>query len=60
MLLISSLLEMKRHGDVKRIMKSISSELLKKIMIKTFKKYKMLYGKIYVRESLNHVRIIKF
>ena len=56
MVLVYSLLEMQMNKSViKRMMRSLSVDILKKNLGKIYFKYKMTYGKHFVMESLKHV-----
>ena len=56
MILVLSLLEM-RSGDsvIKRIMRALPIDVLKKNMIYVYTNYKEQYGNEYVEDALNHV-----
>ncbi len=56
MILVNSLLEMKRTDNiVKRIIRSLPIEILKRNMVDLYKRYKKTYGIIFTNESLKHV-----
>ena len=56
MVLVTSLLEMKRNDNVvKRIIRSLPIEILKKNMSDLYKRYKKNYGLTFTNESLKHV-----
>lgn len=55
LILVNSLLERSSKSVIKRVMRSLPLEVLKKNLLKIFKKYKELYGNTFVMESLKHV-----
>lgn len=56
MVLVNSLLEMKHNDNiVKRIIRSLPIEILKKNIVDSYKRYKKTYGVNFINESLNHV-----
>ena len=59
MILVMSLLEKRKtRGIIKRVIKSLPIDLLKKNMAKIYKKFKEMYKGSYVTEALNHVTLI--
>ena len=59
MILVISLVELKTDNTViKKIMRSLPLEILKKNLQRIYKRHKKLYGNKYVKESLKHVIII--
>ena len=56
MILVISLVELKTDNTViKKIMRSLPLEILKKNIQRIYKRHKKLYGSKYVKESLKHV-----
>jgi hypothetical protein len=61
MILVMSLLEQRRSDQiVKRIMRSLPMDVLKRNIAKIYKRYKKLYGDKYIPEALGHVRELNF
>jgi len=59
LILVNSLLEMRKSDAVvKRIMRSLPLDILKKNLIKIFKRYRKQYGKNYTMDVLKHVNRI--
>ena len=55
LILVNSLLERSSGAVIKRIMRSLPLDVLKKNLTKIYKSYKNMYGENYVMESLKHV-----
>jgi len=57
LILVSSLFERSSSAVIKRIMRSLPLDVLKKNLTKIYKKYKRMYGDNYAMEALKHVFI---
>lgn len=56
MVLVTSLLELNSDSlAIKRIMRSLPIEILKKNLTSIYKKHKKLYGPTYTQDALKHV-----
>lgn len=56
MVLLNSLLEMKHNDNiVKRLIRSLPIEILKRNIVDSYKRYKKLYGVELINDALKHV-----
>lgn len=56
MVLLNSLLEMKQNDNiVKRLIRSLPIEILKRNIVDSYKRYKKIYGVELVNDALKHV-----